>query len=334
MKMFSRRFLSITISALIMLSASASPADDFPTKPLTMVVPAGVGGANDIAARLMAPFFSKAVGQPVVVVNRPGGGNLAGHVYFLRQPADGYTILRSSSFAYFTTNILLQKADFKVEDFQYINMTDFGTTIIGTSNTSRFQSIDDLISEIRTRPGNVSVGLQPTQVDNINFQLFLKALGLSPESVRVVTYDSGGPVRNGMAGGQFDVGVIGDQGMGPRKGTFRPLMTFSEETSQMWQVPTVLEVMKKHGVADYPNVLPGSMQGFLVHSKLKKDYPERYAFLVKTLEKLFNDPEVIAAHKKMDRGVEWLGPERSQELMLKAHKMLSNPELIKMLQPK
>lgn len=330
----SRILLSVIVSAAIMLSASLSIADDFPTKPLTIVVPAGVGGANDIAARLMGPFLSKEIGQPVVVVNRPGGGNLAGHIYFLRQPADGYTILRSSSYAYFTTNILLQKADFKIEDFQYINMSDFGTVIIGTSNNSRFKSIDDLIAEMRAQPGKVSVGLQPTQVDNISFQLFLEALGLPKDSVRIVTYDSGGQVRNGMAGGQFDVGVIGDQGMGPRKGTFRPLMTFSEERSQMWEVPTVLEVMKKQGVSDYPNVLPGSMQGFLVHSKLKQDYPERYARLVKAFENLYKNPEVIEAHKKMDRGTEWLGPERSQQLMLKAHNMLSNPELIQILKAK
>lgn len=335
MRNLDRIFLCVIVSAAIVLSA-ASPfaADNFPNKPVTMVVPAGVGGANDIAARLMAPFLSKEIGQPVVVVNRPGGGNLAGHVYFMRQPADGYTILRSSSFAYFTTNILIQKADFKVEDFQYINLTDFGTVIIGTSNNSRFKSIDDFIDILRKEPGKVSVGLQPTQVDNINFQLFLTALGLSADSVRIVTYDSGGPVRNGMAGGQFDVGVIGDQGMGPRKGTFRPLMTFSEERSKMWECPTVLEVMKKHNVKDYPNVLPGSMQGFLVHSKLKQAYPERYARLVKAFETLSKNPEVIEAHKKLDRGIEWLGPERSQELMLKAHKMLSNPELIKILQPK
>jgi tripartite-type tricarboxylate transporter receptor subunit TctC len=334
MKDVRRMFLCVLVSAMLLAALPSLAAEKFPTKPLTIVVPAGVGGANDIAARLMAPFLSKEIGQPVVVVNRPGGGNLAGHIYFMRQPADGYTLLRSASFAYFTINILIQKADFKVEDFQYINLTDFGTVIIGTSNNSRFKSIDDLIAILRKEPGKVSVGLQPTQSDNINLQIFLKALGLSADSVRIVTYDSGGPVRNGMAGGQFDIGVIGDQGMGPMKGTFRPLMTFSEEQSKMWEVPTVLEVLKKQGVTDYPNVLPGSMQGYLTHSKLKQAYPERYARLIKAFENISKNPEAIEAHKKLDRGIEWLGPERSQQLMIKAHKMLSNPELIQILQPK
>jgi putative tricarboxylic transport membrane protein len=331
--LFRKGVLGFAATTLVCLGGASAFADTYPDKPLTIVVPASTGGTNDRAARVMANFLSEELGQPVTVVNRPGGGNLLGHLYFQNQPADGYVLLRTTVAPYITINQLVQGADFKIEDFQPINLPDLGTSIIATSNDSRFSSIDQLIAEIRTKPGTVSVGVQPTATDNINFQVFLKTLGLPPDAVRLVTYDSGGPVRTGIIGGQFDVGVVGDQGMGPRKGQFRPLMSFSKERSEVWNAPTVVEVMKAQGVDDYPRILSGSLQGYLTHTELKSKYPERYARLVQAFESISNNPEAIKAVQAQDLSIQWIGPDRSWEILMQQHRLLSDPELLEYVRP-
>lgn len=314
-------------------TATTSMAQAFPEKPLTMVVPAGTGGSNDRAARLMAGFLSEELGQPVTVINRPGGGNLLGHVYFQQQPVDGYTILRTTAVPYMTVNQLVQGADFVIEDFQPINLSDIDTSIIAVSAGSRFDTIEDLIAEIRANPGTVSVGVQPTSADMINMSIFLEAIGLSKDDVRIVTYDSGGPVRNGIAGEQFDVGVIGERGLRVMAEQIKPLMVFSDEPIDVWDAPAVREVTSAEGVAEYPNILSGSVRGYFVHASLATEYPDRYQRLVEAFSNISENEDAIAAHIEQKMTIDWFGPERSVEIVMREHQNLTNPEYLSVLKP-
>lgn len=323
---------AVSMASAMVIGAHSVSADEFPDRPLTMVVPAGTGGTNDRAARLISRYLAEELGQPIQVVNRPGGGNMLGHVYFQQQPADGYTLMRTTAFPYMTINQLIQGADFEIEDFQPVNLSDIGTSIIATSNDSRFSSIDELIAEIRENPGTVSVGVQPTSTDMINMAIFLEALGVSRDDVRVVTYDSGGPVRNGIIGGQFDVGAIGDQGMQARRDEFRTLMVFSEEPSHVWDAPHVLEVAESEGI-EYPRVVSGHIQGYFVHTELMQAYPERYAKIVEAFQKVSENPDAIADHEGQDLGIDWVGPEASLELMMRGHNAINDPEFLELVRP-
>ena len=323
---------AVAMASAMVIGATSVSADDFPDRPLTMVIPASTGGTNDRAGRLISRYLSEELGQPIQVVNRPGGGNMLGHIYFLQQPADGYTLMRTTAFPYMTVNQMIQGANFEIEDFQPVNLTDIGTSIIATSNDSRFSSIDELLAEIRENPGTVSIGVQPTSTDMINLAIFLKAFGLSRDDVRIVTYDRGGPVRNGVIGGQFDVGAVGDQGMRPRRDEFRTLMVFSEEPSQVWDAPHILEVAELEGV-EYPRVVSGHVQGYFVQTELMKTYPDRYAKIVEAFQSVSENPEAIEDHKAQDLGIDWLGPDASHELMLRQHESIIDPELLKLVRP-
>lgn len=325
--------LAVVVGGIIAMSLTAASAQDFPSQPISIVVPAGTGGSNDRAARLMSGFLSEELGQPVTVVNRPGGGNLLGHVYFQQQPADGYTILRTTAVPYMTVNQLVQGADFEIEDFQPINLADIDTSVVAVPTGSRFESIDDVIAEIKDNPGTVSVGVQPTSADMINFSIFLEALGLSEDDVRIVTYDSGGPVRNGVAGEQFDIGVIGELGLRPLEDQVRTLMTFSEEAVAFWEAPTVLEVAEAQGVDEYSSILTGSVRGYFVHGSLQEEHPERFERLVEAFANISEDEEAMAAHAEQEMTLDWYGPERSTEIMLREHRNLENPEYLSILQP-
>lgn len=321
-------------AALLMPSSGDVRAEDFPTKPLTIVVPAGTGGSNDRAARLMSKYLAEELGQPVTVINRPGGGNLLGHLYFQQQPVDGYTILRTTAMPYFTVNMLVQDAKFKLEDFAPVNLSDVDTSFIGAPKDSKFGSIYDVLEEIKKNPGTVSVGVQPTSADMINFKIFLAALGLKESDVRIVTYDSGGPIRNGIVGGQFDIGIIGELGLRTRAEQVKPLMIFADEPLKAWDAPTVVEVTKKEGVADYPHILSGSVRGYFVHGSLKEKFPDRYAKLVAAFKAIYANPEAIADLKKQKMTTDWYGPEKSETVLKKNHENLSQPEYLSVLKPK
>ena len=89
-----RRFaLNSILCALLGLHAGLSVAQEFPSKPIRLVVASSPGSSSDLAARIVAPEMSKALGQPVIVENKPGAGQIIGLEYVARQvPADGYTL--------------------------------------------------------------------------------------------------------------------------------------------------------------------------------------------------------------------------------------------------
>jgi len=78
---------------LVGLLAVAAQAQDFPTKPIRMVVPYAPGGLPDTMTRIIGPKMSEALGQQIVVENRPGAGGISGTEIVARSPADGYTLL-------------------------------------------------------------------------------------------------------------------------------------------------------------------------------------------------------------------------------------------------
>ncbi|MEM9443494.1 MAG: tripartite tricarboxylate transporter substrate-binding protein, partial [Pseudomonadota bacterium] len=82
--------MTVTATAI----AQDKPAD-FPERPLTMIVPYGAGGGSDQLSRAMAASMEPVLGQPIQVVNKPGGGGMAAVPDFMTAPADGYTVLES-----------------------------------------------------------------------------------------------------------------------------------------------------------------------------------------------------------------------------------------------
>ncbi len=323
---------SALAGVLLIGGIGTAMANDFPDRPITMVVAAGPGGSNDRAARVMSEFLAEELGQPVEVVNRPGGGNLLGHEYLLQQPTDGYSILRTTAIPYMTINELIQGASFEIEDFQPINLVDIDTSIIATAADSEYQTIEMLVEAIRNNPGDVSMGVQPTSTDMINASLFLEAIGLSVDDVRVVTFDGGGAVRTGIAGDQFDFGVIGEARL--REMGVNGLMTFSREPmTGIWDAPTVVDVIEAYDVEEYPHILSGSIRGYFVPTELKEAYPKRYQRIVAAFEAVSNNPEAIEAHHGQNLTIDWMGPDAGREMMLREHESLARPEFLSIVQP-
>src|ERR1041385_8581853 len=91
MPMIRRRVLAISIAALLSSSVAAMAADDYPNKPVKLILPAAAGGPTDVPARIASQILQPKLGQPVVVENRPGAGGALGARAVAGAPPDGYT---------------------------------------------------------------------------------------------------------------------------------------------------------------------------------------------------------------------------------------------------
>ncbi|MFC0559420.1 tripartite tricarboxylate transporter substrate binding protein [Halalkalibacter alkalisediminis] len=138
---------------------NAETAVDYPTQPITVVVPAGAGGDTDLNARLFAKYLEQELGQPVVISNVTGAGGTVGAREVLDADADGHTVL------FFHNSLLLNKilglVDFSYDTFKLagIPILDQGNTFM-VSADSQFEDLQDMVEYARANPGEVSIATE------------------------------------------------------------------------------------------------------------------------------------------------------------------------------
>ncbi len=304
-------------------------AADYPTRPITMIVPFSTGGYNDRLARAFAPFLQEAIGQPVVVENRPGAGSLLGHSFFMQQPDDGYVMLCTSAAPYIPLNVLIQDAPFAVDDFHMINLPSRDYTLAATAADSGIESIDEVFDGLIENPSAFSIGIQPQSADLVNLTLTCEALGIDVAALRMVTYDGGGPARNAAAGGVVDVAFVGGEGFLPLADRIKPLLSYTEETWDIFpDAPSYTAFAEGRGIA--PDMVAGSQRGWAVHASFVANHPERYAILEAAIEQASKDPATIEALENAQLATRWYGPEESnQALRTTAELMATHADLLR-----
>lgn len=287
-------------------------SQDWPTRPINMVVPFATGGYNDRLARAFTPFLQEALGQPLSVINRAGAGTQLGNTYFLQQPDDGYSMQCNSVAPYIPLTILLQNAPYSADDFRMINLPSRDFTLAATSSESDIESMEDVISRLKEDPQSLSIGVQPASADYLNLRLMLNAAGINSDSLRMVTYDGGGPARNAAAGSQVDVSFVGGEGFLPLRERIKPLMVFSNERVEAYpNTPSSNEITEMLG--EEIDTVEGSQRGWVVSRDFVEQHPDRYEILVDAVERATKNPDCIEALKNQQLATTWYGPERSQE---------------------
>lgn len=277
---------------------------------MTFLVPFATGGYNDRLARAFAPFFSKAIGQPVTVANRPGGGTVLGNTFFLQQPLDGYTIMIHSAGPFIPLSIITRNARYAVEDFWMVNLPSRDVSLMACALDKPFRTAEEVIAALKRDPRSLSVGVQPASADLINLALLFQAHGIDRSRVRIVTYDGGGPARNATAGGVVDVGFVGGEGFLPIKERIRPLLIFSDARNEDYpDTPILTDHARASGFA--AQFVEGSQRGIVVSTRLKDEQPAIYAAILAASERATKDPECVAALTGQQLATTWYGPEAS-----------------------
>jgi tripartite-type tricarboxylate transporter receptor subunit TctC len=145
-------------------AAAEAQAQNFPVRPVHVIVPFAPGGGVDIVARLIAPKLSEAWGQPVVIENKPGAGGAVASEYVMHQPADGYTVLIGVAGSHAIAQYLNPNLGYDpVRDFAGVTVLSYSPLICLVAPSSPFHALSELVAYARTTTvpfGSPGVGSQ------------------------------------------------------------------------------------------------------------------------------------------------------------------------------
>jgi tripartite-type tricarboxylate transporter receptor subunit TctC len=145
-------------AAAILLAPSPVTAQEWPAKPIRIVVGFGAGGGTDIAARIIAEPLSKALGQPVVVENRVGAGGTTAAEMVARSPKDGYTALMMSN-AHAVSAAMYAKLNYDpIADFQMVSMVGTAGLVLVTAPDFPAKDLKGVLAQVKANPGKLNFG--------------------------------------------------------------------------------------------------------------------------------------------------------------------------------
>ena len=159
-------------------------AGEYPTKPIQVIVPWGAGGRTDINARMFASVAPKYLGQPVVVVNKAGGGSVIGGKYVADADPDGYTLLAITP----GTNVfpvIFKQAPYDTFDFDPIGQIGSSTMAIASKADRPWSNVQKLISYAKSHPGEVTYACVALKAPQLGFLRWADKAGLEFKHVPV-----------------------------------------------------------------------------------------------------------------------------------------------------
>ena len=220
---------TLLLSVLLGLTAQAQ---DFPIKPIRIVVPYSPGGGTDTVARLMAAHISNSLGQQVIVENKAGASANIGTEFVAKAPADGYTILVTAP-NFTTSEALFDKLGWRFEDFiPLIHLARYGNFLVAAPGTP-FTSLEQMIARAKSAPGALSFGSAGT---GSNSHLAMELLAQRAAiNVPHIPYKGSGPLKVDLLGSHLPLGVDGLGGLSEliRSGKLKPLAVLASKRSTL-----------------------------------------------------------------------------------------------------
>src|SRR6476620_6543857 len=148
---------ALLTSAVVAFSLAAAAQENYPGKPIRIVIGYSAGGGNDIIVRVMTPELSKGLGQPVIVDNKPGAQSIIAAEYVAKQPADGYTILMGPSGPMTINPATYSRLSYSpLRDFAPISMLGSFPLIVAVGPQLPVRNIQELIDYAKANPGKAN----------------------------------------------------------------------------------------------------------------------------------------------------------------------------------
>lgn len=204
MKSLKNNLLALTLCVGVLPIAHAADAGTYPDRAIRLVVPYAVGGATDVIGRVMARYLGEALGQSIVVENKPGAGGSTGSQYAAKQPADGYTLVMmvESSHAV-NPNVYAKPAYDPIKEFTPITNIANVPGVMVVSAGSNYKTAQDVIDAARQAPGKLNYGSSGNGgLSHLSGALFGNT---THTQITHVPYKGLGPALNDLMAGQIDV---------------------------------------------------------------------------------------------------------------------------------
>lgn len=289
---FTRNLLCVALCSV----AGWASAQTWPTKNVTIVVPFPAGGTTDVLARAVSTKLSAAIGQPVIVDNRPGAGATLGATAVAKAPADGYTLLMGAVHHTVATSVYPKLQYSFDKDFAPITTVALVPNVMVVSAQSPYASVKDLVEAGKAAPEKLSYGSNGNgtaqHMIGTQFQIETGA------KILHVPYKGSAPLTTDLLGGQVNLSFDTITPVLPfiKQGRLKALaVTTAKRSSALPDVPTLQE-------AGVPNIAIGTWFGLLAPAATPKAIVTR---LNDEVVKIIHSPEF--RKQMVDIGAEPVG---------------------------
>jgi tripartite-type tricarboxylate transporter receptor subunit TctC len=281
--------------AILFLVAGAAYAQDYPIKPVRMIVPFAPGGASDVVARILSPGLVKELGQQLIVDNRGGASGNIGVEVAARAPADGYTVLLGNIGTMAINPGLFPKFPISpVRDFVAITQVVDVPTALAVHPSVPVKTVKEFIEYAKARPGKLNFGTAgPGSNGRLEMEMFMRATGI--DLVQVPYKGGAGAAAIGLLGGEVHCAFVTLASIMPhvKAGKLKVLaVAASHRITTLPDVPYFPEI-------GFKNMRSGSWQGAYA-PKGTPDPVVKKLFAVFT--KVMADPTVVK--RLQDNGAE------------------------------
>ncbi|MEZ5043246.1 MAG: tripartite tricarboxylate transporter substrate binding protein [Saprospiraceae bacterium] len=318
-----RKFLAkLTLVGLLLSFLQCGPSGNqsktYPTRPISFIVPWAAGGMTDLSSRMAGAVLQHALGQPVNVINRTGGGGVIGHLAISQAKPDGYTI------GAVTVDISLLHHT-GITDLTYENYTPLALLVnnpaaITVRNDAPWDSLPDLLADLRANPGKLQAsGTAKAGIWDLARMGFLKAAGLPESAMPWVPSQGAAPALQELLAGGVDVvtAALSEVDALRKAGQVRALAVMSDERLPEFPgVPT----LKEYG-------LDWSVGGWVAICGPPDLPADIVATLDSTIRVAVKDPDYLTAMKNSGATMQFLDGEACRAFMAKQDQV--NGELLK-----
>jgi tripartite-type tricarboxylate transporter receptor subunit TctC len=247
-----RTLAALIAGASIAFAASASLAQDYPSRPVRIIVPFDAGGPADVYARFLGQRLQDATGQPFVVDNRPGAGSLIGTEAAAKSAPDGYTLLLMSNTHTVNESLVPNKPYALMRDFAPVAPVNYSDLVMVVNPNVAAANLAEFIKLAKAKPGSLNYASSGNGTPyHMAGELFKAMAGVD---IVHVPYKGSGGARTGVIGGQVDMmfDAVPTMAENVRAGKVRALGTSGKTPSAVLPgVPTIAEV----GVPGYEAVI-------------------------------------------------------------------------------
>jgi tripartite-type tricarboxylate transporter receptor subunit TctC len=279
------RFCLSALIALLVLAAVPASAQQYPSRPVTIVVPFAAGGGSDLLARLVAQKLEEKFGKPFIIENRPGAGTTLAAMQAVRSTPDGYTLMQATSTTMAINVTMSKKMPYEpLKDLIPVALLSSSPFFLVVKSDSPVKTVADLIALAKSKPNGLNYGSGgPGSMHHLSTELLQSMAGIE---MTHVPYKATPPAMNDLLAGHIQV-LFGDTtSVLPmiQQGTVRGIaVTTAKRSPAAPDIPAVAETLPGYESASWQMlVAPGATP------------PEVIALLNREVHTIFSNPAVIA----------------------------------------
>jgi tripartite-type tricarboxylate transporter receptor subunit TctC len=224
--------------------SGAALAQNYPTKPVRLIIPYSAGGATDVVVRIVATRLPELLGQQVVIDNRVGAGSLIGTEIAAKAAADGYTLLGAGTPHVIVPNLYRKVPYDALKDFAPIMQIGSQPYALTVHPSLGVNSVSELIALAKKQPGKINYASSGNGGAQHLFQaMFVSMAGLDMVHI---PYKGSGPARADLLGGQVKIGCLGISSVinNHRAGQLRIIaVTSAKRSAELPDVPSIAETL-------------------------------------------------------------------------------------------